>query len=425
MKAFIKTYGCQMNKYTSLVYREELSQLGYEMTENENEADVILLNTCSVRKHAEDRALGRLNSLLSLKRKNPALKIGIVGCMAERLGNKLFEISPHLDFIISPNNIGMIKEAIRGKSYKALSDEPSFPCQKGIKAFVPVSFGCSNYCSYCVVPYTTGCLKSRKKDEVIRECEFLLKNGIKEITLLGQDITSYGRDLNDGNLASILTSVSKMGILRIRFITSHPLGMNEEMIGAIANNKNICPSIHIPLQSGSNRILSLMNRGYEIEYYITLVEKIRKSLEEPSITTDIIVGFPTESKDDFSKTQEALKAIEFDSAFLFKYSPREGTGAYKLKEDLSEKEKIERLNHLIKIQNEISFKKNKCLIGKEYNVLVEGKNLKDKKFLIGRTDTDKMVVFKGEPSLIGKIIRVKIEDASTYTLKGEGYGLPT
>ncbi|MEW6006854.1 MAG: tRNA (N6-isopentenyl adenosine(37)-C2)-methylthiotransferase MiaB [bacterium] len=416
MKAFIKTYGCQMNKYTSLVYSKELSQLGYEMTENEERADVILLNTCSVRKHAEDRACGRLNALLSLKRKNPNLKIGIVGCMAERLGNRLFERFPQLDFIISPNDIGKIKKVIEGKPCEA---QENFPCQKGIKAFVPVSFGCSNYCSYCVVPYTTGCLKSRKRDEIIRECEFLLKNGTKEITLLGQDITSYGRDLNNGNLADILSSVSSLGVLRIRFITSHPKGMNDEIIGVIASNKNICPHLHIPLQSGSNRILSLMNRGYTIEYYIELVEKIRQSLAEPSITTDIIVGFPGETKEDYKKTEKALEFIKFDAGFLFKYSPREGTTAYKLKEELSEEEKIERLNHLIKMQNEISYKKNKCLIGKEYNVLVEGKNLKDKKSLLGRTDTDKMVVFNGEHSLIGKIIKVKIEDASTYTLKGK------
>jgi len=416
-KVYIKTYGCQMNKYTSAVLSEELEKIGYETTEDENGADIIIFNTCSVRSHAENRVIGRLNTLLPLKKGKPDLKIGIVGCMAQRLGERLFKLLPHLDFIIGPNDIGRVKEAIlKRKACEISSAYPSFslPSQRGIKAYVPISFGCSNYCSYCIVPYTWGGLKNRKSSEIMKECEELLKNGIVEITLLGQDITSY-RDGEMG-LADILKDTSKMGIPRIRFLTSHPLRMNDKIIDVIASYKNICPNFHLPLQSGSDRILSLMNRGYTLEYYLSLIEKIRGKIPKASITTDIIVGFPGETKEEFEKTEWALKTIEFDAAFLFKYSPREGTSAYKLREDLSENEKIERLAYLIKIQNEISYKKNKALIGKTFNVLVEGKNQRDKSSLLGRTETDKIVILKGGDSLIGKIIPVVIEKASTYTL---------
>lgn len=420
MKAFIKTYGCQMNKYTSSVYEAELQGIGYEMTNNENEADIIILNTCSVRKHAEDRVFGKLSSLLFLKRNNKNLKIGIVGCMAKRLSNKLFEMFPSLSFVIGPNDVGKIKEAIlKEKSCSVSEDFPNFspPCQRETKAYLPISFGCSNYCSYCIVPYTWGGLKNRKRDEILQECESLLKNGVSEITLLGQDITSY-KD-NSIGLADILDAVAKMGFPRIRFLTSHPLRMDDRIIATIANNKNISPSFHIPLQSGSDKILKAMNRGYSFEYYQRLVEKIREKIPLSSITTDIIVGFPGETEEDYKKTQDALKTIEFDSAFLFKYSPREGTEAAKLKEALSEDEKIERLQNLIKIANEISCKKNKESIGKTFNVLVSEINPRDEKSLIGRTETDKVVVFEGENSLLGKVVPVIIKDVSTYTLKGE------
>lgn len=419
MKAFIKTYGCQMNKYTSSVYEAELQRLGYKMTNNENEADIIILNTCSVRKHAEDRVFGKLSSLLFLKRNNKNLKIGIVGCMAERLSNKLFEMFPLLSFVIGPNDIGRLKDAILKEKACEISESfPDFspPCQSGIKAYVPISFGCSNYCSYCIVPYTWGALKNRKMDEILQECEPLLKNGVSEITLLGQDITSY-KD-NSIGLADILDAVAKMGFPRIKFLTSHPLRMDDKIITTIANNKNLCPSFHIPLQSGSDKILKAMNRGYSFEYYFGLVKKIREKIPSSSITTDIIVGFPEETEEDYKKTESALKTIEFDSAFLFKYSPREGTSASFLKDTLKEEEKIERLNNLIKIANEISYKKNKELIGKTLNVLVYERNPRDEKSLLGRTETDKIVVFDGQDSLLGKIIPVIIEDTSTYTLKG-------
>lgn len=420
MKAFIKTYGCQMNKYTSSVYEEELSHLGYEMTDNEAFADIIILNTCSVRKHAEDRVFGKLSSLSFLKRENPNLKIGVVGCMAKRLSDKLFKMFPYIDFVIGPNDIGKIKDAIlKGRCCETLSETIDFPMpnQKGIKAYVPISFGCSNYCSYCIVPYTWGALKNRKMDEILKECESLLKNGVIEITLLGQDITSY-RD-NSIGLAKILEEVARLGIPRVRFLTSHPKGIDDEIIDTVANNKNLCPAFHIPLQSGSNKILKAMNRGYTIEYYIELIEKIRKNISHSSITTDIIVGFPGEEEADYKGTEDALKTIAFDSAFLFKYSKREGTSAAKLKETLSEEEKIERLKNLIKISHEASYNKNKALVGKRFNVLVEEKNPRDKKSLIARTETDKIVVFEGDDALLGNIVPVVIKDASTYTLKGE------
>ncbi len=414
-----------MNKYTSSIVESKLEKLGYIKTNDEKEADLIIVNTCSVRSHAENRALGRLKTLSGLKKRNPELMIGIIGCMAKRLGDELFSIVPSLDFVIGPNDIGNIDEIIKKAkeerqieiSSTCLRYEP--PIQSEISSYIPVSFGCSNFCSYCVVPFLWGRLRSRKKDDIIKEVGMLLENGVVEITLLGQDITSYGKDLNDGVfLSDILESCARLGVGRIRFITSHPKGMDDKIIQVVSENKNICPHFHLPLQSGSNRILSLMRRDYTIEYYYELVEKIRKKVPESSITTDLIIGFPTETKEEFEETLKAMEEIMFDAAFLFKYSQREGTSASYIKEELKEQDKIERLNEAISLANKVSRMRNEMLVGKTLDILVEGKNPKDNSSLFGKTATDKTVIFKGEEELAGKIVPVFIEGFSTYTLKG-------
>ena len=426
MKCYLVTYGCQMNKYTSRKAEDMLNKLGYTITRKEEEADLILINTCSVRASAEERALGRIRTLAGLKRQKPNLKIGVMGCMAARLRNSLFELIPRVDFALGPNEIERLPTLIEKRG------TPQHTISSGLKAYVAISTGCDNFCSYCIVPFVRGNLVVRKLEDILAEIKHLSEKGTKEITLLGQDVTSFR--LNGTGFPLLLSDVADIsGIERIRFLTSHPRGVDDRLIDVVAENPKVCPHFHLPLQSGSDRVLSDMNRGYTLADYFRLTDKIRKRIPEVSITTDIIVGFPTEKKEDFEATLKAIERVRPDTSFCFAYSGRPGTPAEKLAE-IDQKEKHERLKEMIDLTKRISGGKNKELIGTRQDVLIEGKNpkdpnkesriadcesrIEDPKGLMGRTITNKVCIFEGEDSLIGKSVSVCITDSSAYTLKG-------
>jgi tRNA-2-methylthio-N6-dimethylallyladenosine synthase len=423
VKAYIITYGCQMNKYTSKVAESVLSDLGYTITDREEDASLILVNTCSVREHAEKRAIGRLAVLAKTKRERPSVILGVLGCMATRLREKLFTQIPELDFAIG--SVDRLAEAMQNAKCDGIFEASrngcySIPPQRPegeLRAFVAISTGCDNRCSYCIVPYVRGRLKVRRRDDILSEAKALAGSGTKEITLLGQDVTSWRE--KEASLSALLYEISEIeGIERIRFLTSHPKGVEDRLIDAVAENDKVCSHFHIPLQSGSDRILSLMNRGYTVSYYHQLVERIREKIPHASITTDIIVGFCTESTKDFEDTLRVLERIEPDASFCFKYSVRPETKAALLRDDVPEGEKIDRLKRVIELTKEISLAKNRALIGTEQEVLVEDVNPKDPTSLFGRTATDKVVVFKGHKGLIKNLLSVKIVDASAYALYG-------
>jgi tRNA-2-methylthio-N6-dimethylallyladenosine synthase len=410
-RVYIRTYGCQMNKYTSNVAEELLSKLGYITTGQEEEADLILVNTCSVRASAEERAIGRIKTLAGLKRQNPELKIGVMGCMAARLGNSLFELIPKVDFALGPNEIERLPALIE----KGCS--PSHTISSGLKAYVAISTGCDNFCSYCIVPFVRGNLVSRPTESILAEIKHLAESGTKEIALLGQDVTSFRFD--GTGFPELLSDVADIsGIKRIRFLTSHPKGVDGSLIDIVAKNPKICPHFHLPIQSGSDKVLKDMNRGYTSDYYFGLIDRIQERIPDVAITTDIIVGFPTEEKEDFEATLSAIERVRPDTAFCFAYSARPGTQAERLPE-IGKKEKSERLKILIDLIKKISGEKNKELIGTRQDVLIEGKNPKDGKSLIGRTGQDKVCIFEGEDGLIGKTVSVQIIDSSAHTLKGK------
>ncbi|MBU1600024.1 tRNA (N6-isopentenyl adenosine(37)-C2)-methylthiotransferase MiaB, partial [bacterium] len=369
MKCYLVTYGCQMNKYTSRKAEDMLNKLGYTITRKEEEADLILINTCSVRASAEERALGRIRTLAGLKRQKPNLKIGVMGCMAARLRNSLFELIPRVDFALGPNEIERLPTLIEKRG------TPQHTISSGLKAYVAISTGCDNFCSYCIVPFVRGNLVVRKLEDILAEIKHLSEKGTKEITLLGQDVTSFR--LNGTGFPKLLSDVADIsGIERIRFLTSHPRGVDDRLIDVVAENPKVCPHFHLPLQSGSDRVLSDMNRGYTLADYFRLTDKIRKRIPEVSITTDIIVGFPTEKKEDFEATLKAIERVRPDTSFCFAYSGRPGTPAEKLAE-IDQKEKHERLKEMIDLTKRISGGKNKELIGTRQDVLIEGKNPKD------------------------------------------------
>lgn len=443
-----------MNVYDSRLITKILSQAGspgngYEETENLNKADIVIVNGCSVREHAEIRAIGRINDLQKLRKDNPNLKIGIAGCLAQRVKEfkslRVQELKG-IDFIAGPSDYKRLPEIIKGvkdsrsqvdEIYSDIFPEPENPaCQSEaagrdnrarITAFVPVMRGCENYCSYCIVPYVRGKIRSKNHIDVIKEITLLVKKGVKEVTLLGQSILEY-RDTsrNDGTFAlpELLSKIdSETDIKRIRFLTSHPKDLSEELLSVMKQRKSICEHIHLPLQSGSSRILKKMGRRYTREYYLDWIGKIRKIIPGSSITTDIIVGFPGETNEDFQETIEVVKEVKFDFAYMFKYSERVGTKAYSIFPKVSEQEKSERLKELINLQNQFVKQKNKGLIGKTVEVLVEGK-AKRNELLYGRTRTNKAVVFpvcrqarSGNVSP-GDFVDVKINMLSGWTPVG-------
>ncbi len=431
MKVFIRTYGCQMNFLDSEAIAGSLSALGYEMVVGEKEADIILLNTCSVRDSAEKKALGKLGILKKLKKKKGSLLIGLVGCLAQHKGEEILKKNPHLDFVVGTREIDRIPELVaeaveRKKRISALSScreikEPSSYLRAGdIKAFVYVMRGCENYCSYCIVPYVRGPEKSRPSKDIVSEIKSLADSGYKEVCLLGQNVNSYGRGLEERiDFSELLEKINYIeGIYRIRFMTSHPKDISDKLIDSIADLDKVCESIHFPLQSGSDKILKLMNRGYDLSDYIKIVDKLRGTVPDVSISTDIIVGFPGETEEDFKRTVKIFEKIRFDRSFIFKYSHREGTAASKLEDDVAFDIKLKRNQYLLSLQEEMSQKKNDGRIGEKQEVLVEGPSRKNIKMYTGRTRQNRIAIFTGSDDLKGKLISFIPERASPNVLYG-------
>jgi len=407
-----------------------LTNNGFGVTKELTDANVILLNTCSIRENAEQRIYGRLENLKKIKKEKPETIIGIIGCMAERLRKSLIEEKKIVDVVVGPDEYRRLPEFIdtalggeKGIGVKLSRTETYDDIQpyreEGLSAWISVMRGCDKFCTFCVVPFTRGRERSRSLSTIISEIENLSQRGFKEITLLGQNVNSYNDDHYD--FADLLASSAKVDSnIRIRFTTSHPQDLSEKLLYTIAENSNICNYIHLPVQSGSNRILELMNRTYTIEHYLNLIDKARRIIPNVSFSTDIIAGFPTETIDDYLMTIDVMQKVRYDGAYMFKYSPREGTKAFNMIDDVSEETKGKRLNNIIELQQKISFEINQSQIGTEEVVLVEGFSKKSDQHFSGRTDSNKVVVFpKNDEIKLGDYVKVKINSATSGTLLGE------
>lgn len=429
-KVFIKTYGCQMNVADSELVSTILQNSGFEICADIDIADVIIFNTCSVRQHAEERALGRIANELSRKNDNPNLKVGVIGCMAQRIGERLVKENKGADFYIGVDQYRNIARTIENSfdntaPITALGMDTDevyeniVPAHRGkFNAFITIMRGCNNFCSYCIVPYTRGRERSRPLEEILNDVELAGRKGFKDVTLLGQNVNSY--HYNNVTFADLLKKANSIdSIRRIRFITSHPKDLSDNVIETMASSDKICPHLHLPLQSADDDILSKMNRGYTYDHYLNIINKLRKLIPNMALTTDIIVGFPTESEAQYQKTVEALKAIRFDYAFTFKFSPREGTQAANIEGQIHESVRLTRLQEIIKVQEHITLQKYREKIGSIVEVYVESISKKSANELSGKSEDFKITVFEGEPSLIGKFVKVKITDAVGWTLRGK------
>ncbi len=432
-KYFLRTYGCQMNVHDGEEIAARLESLGLTVTDTIEEADVVILNTCAIRENAHDKLYGFLGRCKHEKEKNnPNLIIGICGCMAQEEGvvNDLIKKHPYVDIVFGTHNIHELQDLLIKRNGKQnievyscegnVYENVSYKRDSNIKAWVNIQYGCDKFCTYCIVPYTRGKQRSRKSKEIIKEVECLVKNGYKEVTLLGQNVNAYGKELdNELSFAELLKKVSETGIERIRFVTSHPWDFTDDMINTISECSNIMPYIHLPLQSGSSRILKLMGRRYTKEEYLELYNKIRNTIQNCSITTDIIVGFPNESDEDFNETLEVAEYCKYDSAFTFIYSPREGTPAAKMDDKIDMETKEKRLHRLNEVINKYSLEANKKYLNKIVPVLIEGISEKDPNKVFGYTDTMKLVNVSNAQDKIGKIINVEITDAKSFSLDGK------
>ena len=434
-KLNIETYGCQMNIADSEVVASILAE-HFEITENQKEANLILLNTCSVRDNAEQRIRKRLRELGSLKKKNPTLLIGLLGCMAERVKEQLLTEEKALDFIAGPDAYRslpqLIEEASKGKlSFNVLlSEEETYddiaPVRydgNGISAFIPIMRGCNNFCSYCIVPYTRGRERSRDPKTIIQEATQLFENGYREITLLGQNVNSYlwKEDVSQMDFADLMEQMALISpLLRVRFATSHPKDISDKLIHTIAKYPNICKYIHLPVQSGSTAVLKKMNRVYDREYYLERIQTIKNVIPDIALSTDILSGFCGETEQDHQDTLSIMRIVEFSSAFMFRYSVREGTkAADKYEDDVPDEVKARRLEEIIALQQELSLENNKKDIGKVFEVLVEGVSKRSDKKMFGRTSQNKVCVFPREEAKVGDYIHVKVMQCTAGTLLAE------
>lgn len=425
-------YGCQMNVSDAERMAGQLASIGYEPTEAMGEADLILINTCCVRESAEDRVYGKIGEIKHLKEQNPALIFGITGCMAQKEGEALIRRAPHIDFVLGTNKVHELThvvqeiEAERGHVVDVQFAETELPegmpvaRQNKFSVWVPIMYGCNNFCTYCIVPYVRGRERSRRPEEVVAEVREAVRQGAKEVTLLGQNVNSYGKDHKRADFADLLKMVDEVpGIERVRFMTSHPKDLSDKLIETIRAGKHICEHIHLPVQHGSNRILRAMHRIYTVEDYRALVARIRAALPTVSLTTDLIVGFPGETEEEFSELLAFLREIRYDSAYTFLYSKRSGTPAATMDGQVPEKVKHERLERLMAVQDAISREKNEALLGTEAEVLVEGPSKHDAAVWNGRTRTNKLVLFPHGEEQPGDLVRVKITQPQTWVLKGE------
>lgn len=432
-KVYIETYGCQMNIADTEIIFGILQNYGYSITKELNNADVILLNTCSIRENAEQRIYGRLGNIKTLKKDNPNLVIGILGCMAERLRKDLIDDKKMVDVVVGPDEYRRLPELIdiafggeKGigvRLSKTETYDDIVPYREdGVMAWLSVMRGCDKFCTFCVVPFTRGRERSRSLQSIVEEIEQLSLRGFKEITLLGQNVNSYldEQSATGGDFADLLAACAEVDrSIRIRFTTSHPQDLSDKLLYTIAAHSNICNYIHLPVQSGSNRILKLMNRTYTIEYYLNLVDKARKIIPGVSFSTDIIAGFPSETYEDHIMTLDIMREVKYDGAYMFKYSPRERTKAFEMGDDIPDEIKTKRLQEIIEVQQNVSFEINQKLVDKEEIILVEGLSRKSDQFLSGRTDTNKVVIIPLDNLGPGDYAKVKINRATHATLFGE------
>ncbi len=437
-KYFIKTHGCQANFRDSETIAGLLDELGFTSSNNEEDADIILINTCAVREGAEDKVFGEIGALKRLKKEKPSMLIGICGCMTqeEKTVTTILEKYHQVDIIFGTHNITSLPKMIsdiysanKKRAVEVYSKQgevvENVPVTRlaSHKAYVNIMYGCDKFCTYCIVPYTRGKERSRLLEDVVKEVQELKDSGYKEVCLLGQNVNAYGKDLNLGyDFAKLLDKVAKTGIKRVRFMTSHPWDFNDAMIDAIANNPNICPYIHLPVQSGSNEILKKMNRRYTIEEYKTLFDKLNAKLKNFAYTTDIIVGFPNESDEDFKGTLDIVDYCKYDNAYTFIYSKRSGTPAANMEDSISREVKEDRLQELNRKVAYYANQKNQAYLNKIVEVLVDGKSKKNDAVYSGYTPENKLVNFKGEGIEIGDLVNVKITECMSFSLNGELVG---
>ncbi len=431
-KATVITYGCQMNVNESAKIKKILENLGYELTDNIEETDIVFLNTCTVREGAATQIYGKLGEIKRV-REERGTKIVVTGCFAQEQGRELIKKFNYIDIVMGNQNIGRIPEAIeeienRSTKHVVMTDyedelppriDADFESKK--TASIAITYGCNNFCTYCIVPYVRGRERSVPMAELIEEARELVKKGYKEIILLGQNVNSYGKGLSENEtFANLLQNICDIdGDFIIRFVSPHPRDFTDDVIDVIARNPKIARSLHLPLQSGSTRVLKLMNRGYSKEQYIALAEKIKERIPGVSLTADIIVGFPQETEEDFMDTLDVVDKVGFETSFMFMYSIRKGTKAAVMEGQIDDEVKKDRLHRLMSLQNSISKKLSMEYEGKTERVLVEGPSKKNKDMLSSRTSTNKIVLFKGDPSLEGQFVNVKIKECKTWTLYGE------
>ena len=429
MNIYIETYGCQMNVADSELVKTILIENGHQIVKKIDFADVIIFNTCSVRQHAENRVIGRITNESSRKAQNKNIKIGMIGCVAQRMGKELLDKKIGLDFVLGVDQYLKLPEILTElKTKKQISKikldnkelyNNLYPTRNSkYHAFVTIMRGCNNFCTYCIVPYTRGRERSRPYENIISEIEKAGKTGRKNIILLGQNVNSY--DYENVNFPQLLEKINRIdSIRRIRFITSHPKDLSDQLIQVMAKSEKVCEHIHLAMQSGNDEILRKMNRGYTANHFLNLTKKLRKAMPDIAITTDVIAGFPGETETQFNDTYQLMKKIEFDYAFTFKYSPREGTKAAQFENQVAESIRLKRLQKLIKLQEKVTHKKYREQIGKIQTVFVGKVSKKSDKELAGKTRDFKITVFEGNKDLIGSFVKVKIVDATGWTLKGK------
>ena len=431
-KMKLLTYGCQMNVSDAERMEGQLRTMGYETAESMEEADLILINTCCVRESAEDRVYGKIGEIKQLKRRNPELIFGITGCMAQKEGERLIERAPHIDFVLGTNKVHELVPTVEKIAASRehvvdvfLSDAglpENIPVARGnhVSAWIPIMYGCNNFCTYCIVPYVRGREHSRLPEDVTAEVAEAVRQGYREVTLLGQNVNSYGKDHKKADFADLLRQVDQVpGIRRVRFMTSHPKDLSDRVIEAIRDGEHLCEHIHLPVQYGTDRILKAMNRVYTVEAYRDLVRRIRTALPEVSLTTDLIVGFPGETEQDFEETLDFLREIRFDAAYTFLYSRRSGTPAAQMEQQVEEDVKKARLRTLMEVQNAISLEINEAMMGKCCEVLVEGPSKTDDGIYTGRTRTNKLVLFPHTDEQRGDFAEIRITQPQTWVLKGK------
>ena len=434
-KAFIETYGCQQNVSDSEIISGMLTEMGYAMTSKKEEADFIIYNTCAVRENAELKVYGNLGALKHLKNRKPDVILAVCGCMMqqESVKEQIRKKYKHIDIVFGTHSLYRFPEILskaiteRERVFEVQDTDgaiaENLPVNKaeGPCAWVSVMYGCNNFCSYCIVPYVRGRERSRLKEDILKEVEEIAKSGCKEITLLGQNVNSYGNDLEeDIDFADLLSMVCKIdSIERIRFMTSHPKDISDKLIDTMAREPKICKQLHLPVQAGNNRVLSTMNRRYTKESYMEKINKIKEKMPEITLTTDIIVGFPGETTEEFEDTISILKEVRYDTIFSFIYSKRAGTPAAEMEDVISPEEKKRNFDRMLEVQDRISKEKNLALEGRVMRVLVEGKSKNNDAFLAGKTEGGKTVNFQGDDSLIGNFAQVEITDAKTWSLVGK------